>query len=92
MKVERVERRVERDLEVERSLEAESGELRVERTEGKSALEEAGGNYLMAGMILFDRLPLPRPLRRVLQAILVLVAAFTALCALLWPLLMPYLG
>lgn len=58
----------------------------------KSALEEANGNYLMAGMLYFDRLPLPRPVRQTLKGILVFVAAFTALWALLWPLLMPYLG
>lgn len=61
-------------------------------SEPKSALEEANGNYLLAGILYFDRLPFPRPVRQALKGILVFVAAFTALCALLWPLLMPYLG
>lgn len=64
----------------------------IQAKEPRSALEEANGNYILAGILYFDRLPFPRPVRQVLKGILLFVAALTALCALLWPLLMPYLG
>lgn len=54
----------------------------------KSLLEEADGNWLQAGVMYFDRLPLPRPLRSLLKGMLIVAAALTTLCALLWPLVM----
>lgn len=59
--------------------------------ERKSLLQECNGNYLLAASKYFDSLPVPKAVRQTLKGLLIGVAALTALCALLWPLVMRFL-